>query len=111
MDYSSEYILQKSSLGRENKIIGSSESHLAILDDEFEELLAAGKLIRIRYWYNKLGKRVKTHRDHYTTWITFDEVFSPLQWAHLPRNHIIGENTRHAWFCCPSCVLVEISSG
>ena len=81
------------------------------MDDEFEELLAEGKLIEIWSWYNNLGLILKTHRDHYITWITFDEAFNPLQWAHLPRHQIIEENNRLAWVCRPSCGWVEISSG
>ena len=45
--YSSKYVLRKSSLGHGGKIIGSLASHIGILDDEFEEILAAGKLNKI----------------------------------------------------------------
>ena len=41
------------------KKICSLVSHLGILDDEFEELLAVGNLSKIRSWYNNLGLRVK----------------------------------------------------
>ena len=85
------------------KRIGSLASHLGILDDEFEEILDVGKLSKIRYWYNKLGLHVQTHRDHSITWIAFDEEFALLKWANLPRHHIIGENTHPAWVCHPSC--------
>ena len=91
-DYSSEYVLQKI-FGKKKKIICSLASYLGILDDEFEELIAAGKLSTFLSWYNNLGLRVKTHRDHSITWIYFDKAFTPLQWAHLPINHIIGGNT------------------
>ena len=93
------------------KKIGSLASHLGILDDEFEELLAAGKVIKICSWYNNLVMCVQTHRDHSITWISFDEAFSTLQWAHLSRHQIVGENTRPAWVFCPSCGWVGISSG
>ena len=109
-DYSSEYELRKSSLG-EKKRIGSLASHLGILDDEFEGLLAAGKLSTFWSWYKKLGLCVKTHRDHYITRIASDEAFAPLLWVHLPRHKIIGENTCPAWTCRPTCGWVEISSG
>ena len=58
-----------------------------------------------------MGLRVQTHRDHSRTWIAFDEEFSPLQWAHLPRNQIIWENIHPAWVLCPTCGWVDISSG
>ena len=55
VDYLYEYVLQKSSLGREReKIIGSLASHFGILDDEFEGLLAEEDLSKIRSWYNNL---------------------------------------------------------
>ena len=76
-DYSSKYVLQKSSL--EKKRIGSFASHRGILDGEFEELLATGKLIKVHYWYKKMGIHVHINRDHSITWISFDEEFSPLQ--------------------------------
>ena len=57
------------------KIIGSLSSQLGILDDEFDAILDAGKLSKIRYWYKKLGMRVQTHRDHSITWIYFDKAF------------------------------------
>ena len=58
-----------------------------------------------------MGLRVKTHIYHSITWIAFDEAFDPLQWAHLPRHHIIGENTRPTCVCRLTCGSVEISSG
>ena len=70
--------------------MSSLASHLGILDDEFEELLAAGKLSKIRPWYNNLWLRVQTHRYNYIPWIDLDDAFAPLQWAHLPRHQIIG---------------------
>ena len=73
----SEHVLQKSSLGRKMKIIGSLASHLGISDNEFGELLAAGKLSKFWSCYKNLGLRVKKHRDNYITWIDFDEAFSP----------------------------------
>ena len=51
---------------------GSLASPLGIFDDEFEELLAAGKLSKICSWYNKLGMCVQTHRYNYIKWISFD---------------------------------------
>ena len=103
--------LQKPSLGRKKRRIGSLVSHIGILDDEFEEILAAGKQIKVCSWYNNLGVCVKTHRDHSITCIASDEAFAPLKWAHLPIHHIIWENTRPAWVCRPTCGWVEISSG
>ena len=35
--------------------IGSLLSHLGILDDEFEKILAAYKLSEVGYWYKNLG--------------------------------------------------------
>ena len=92
MDYSSKYLLRKLSLGggRRNRI-GSLSSHIGMLDDDLEELLAAGKLRKIWSWYNKMGLRLQKHRDHSITCIDFDEAFNNFQWAHLPRHHIIGE--------------------
>ena len=92
-------------------IIGSLASHLGILVDEFEDLLTAGKLSKIMSWYNNPGLCVKTHRDHSITWIDFYKSFYTLQWSHLQRHQIIGETTRPAWVCRPSCGWVEISSG
>ena len=57
--------------GGEGNIIGSLVSHPGILDDEFEELLAAEKLSKIWSWYNKLVMHVQTHIYHYITWIAF----------------------------------------
>ena len=71
--------------GKKKKRIGSLASHLGILDDEFEELLAAGKLSKLWSWYNNLGLRVQTHRDNSINWIVFEEAFAPFQWSHLPR--------------------------
>ena len=61
-------------------VIGSLASYLGVLDDEFEELLAAGKLRKVRYWYNNMGLRVQTQRDHSIKWDYFDDLFAPLQW-------------------------------
>ena len=72
------------------KRIGSLASHLGILDDEFEEILAAGKLSKFWSWYKKLGLHVQTHIDHSISWIDFDEAFAPLKWAHLPIHQTIG---------------------
>ena len=58
-----------------------------------------------------MGLRVKTHIYHSITWIAFDEAFDPLQWAHLPRNQIIGVNIHPAWVCRPNFGWVEISRG
>ena len=58
-------MLRKSSLGKLKKRIVSLTSNLGILDDEFEELLAAGKLIKVWSWYNKLVMRVQTNIDQY----------------------------------------------
>ena len=63
----------------EKKIVGSLASNLGILDDDFEELLAAGNLSKVWYWYNNLGLCVQTHRDHFVTWIDLDEVFPTFQ--------------------------------
>ena len=81
------------------------------MDDEFEELLDAGKLRKIRSWNNNMGLRLKTHRDHYIIWIVFDKSFAPLQWAHLPIHHIIGGNTCPTWVCHQTYGWAEISSG
>ena len=110
-DYSSEYLLQKSSLGREKKRIGSLASHLGILDDEFEDIFAAGKISKVWSCYKKLGLCEQTHRYHYITWIHFDKAFAPLQWAQLLRHQIIRENTCPAWVFRPTCGWVDISSG
>ena len=98
-------------MGREKEIIGSLASHLGILDNDFEELLDAGKLSKVRSWYNKTGLRVQTHRYHSITWIYFDEALYPLQWAHIPINQIMWENTHPAWVFHPTCGWVEISIG
>ena len=86
VDYSSKYVLQKYSLGRKKKRIYLLASHLGILDDEFEDLLDAGKLSKVWSWYKKLGMHVKTHGYHYITWVAFDGSCAPLQWAHLTRH-------------------------
>ena len=91
--------------------IGSLSSHIGILDDEFEELLATGKLSKCWSWYKMMGIRVKKHRYHSINCIAFDDSFAPLQWAHLPRHQNIGGNTCPAWFFRPNCGWVEISSG
>ena len=59
-DYSSKYVLQKSSLEGGKKKIGSLESHIGVLDDKFEKLIAAGKLRKIWSRYNKRVVRAKT---------------------------------------------------
>ena len=110
-DYSSKYILQKSSLGRRKKSIGSLTSHIGILNEEFGELLAAEKLSKVWYWYKKLVMHVQTHRDHSIPWIDFDEAFTPLQWAHLRRYQIIKENTCPDWVCRQTCGWLEITNG
>ena len=89
VDYSSEYVLQKSFFGGGGRI-GSLVSHLGILYDDFEKLIAAGKLIKVCSWYNNLRMCVKTHRYHSITWIAFDKSLAPFQWEHLPRHQIIG---------------------
>ena len=71
--------------------IFSLASYLGMLHGESEELLNTGKLSKIRSWYNNLGMCVETHRDHSINWISFEDAFSPLKWAHLPRHQIIGE--------------------
>ena len=73
-------------LWEEKKRIGSLASHIGILDDEFEELLDAGNLNKVQYLYKNMGLSVQTQRDHSITWIGFDEAFSHLKWAHLPRH-------------------------
>ena len=98
-------------MGKKKKRIGSLVSHLGILDDEFEDIFAAGRLSKVWSWYKKLGLREQTHRYHSTTWIDFFEAFAPFKWTQLLRHQIIGENTRRAWVCHPSCVWVEISGG
>ena len=91
VDYSSEYVFAKIIFGkRGKKRIGSLASHIGILDDEFEEILAAGKLSKICSWYNNLGLHVQTHKYNSITWINFDKEFTPFKWVHLPRNQIIG---------------------
>ena len=111
MDYLSEYLLQKSSLISEIRIICSLALHLGILDDEFEEILVAEKISKVRSWYKNLGMRIQTHRYHYITWIDFDKTFTNLQWKHLQRHYIIWENTRSPWVCFPTRSWVDISSG
>ena len=92
-------------------IIGSLVSHLGILDDEFEEIIAVGKISKVWSWYKKMGMSVQTHRYCSITWIYFEEAFTPLQWEHLPIHQIIGENIRPEWVCRPTCGWLEISSG
>ena len=87
--------------------IGSLATQSGVLDDEFDEFLAAWKLSKFWSWYKNLGLHVQTHRDNSITWIGFDEAFDPLQWAHLPRHQIIGENNCPAWVCRPTCVWVD----
>ena len=110
-DYSSKNVLQKSSLGRGGKRIGSLASHLGIFDDEFGGILAAGNLNKFQYWYKNMGMCVQTHRYHSITQIYFDEALAPLQLSHLPRHHIIRGNTRPDWVFRPTCYWVEISRG
>ena len=81
------------------------------MDDEFEDIHAAGKKIKVRSWYNNLGLSLKPRRYHSINWISFDEAFYPLKWEHLPRHYIIGENTCTNWVFHPTCGWVEISSG
>ena len=81
------------------------------MDDDFEDIIAAGKLRKVHSWYKNLGLRVQTHRDQSITWIDFDKSFDPLQWVHLPIHQIIWENNRPDLVCLPTCVWVEISSG
>ena len=57
-----------------------------------------------------MGLSVQKHIYHSITRIAFDESFSPLQWAHLPRHQVIGENNRPAWVFRTTCDWVEISS-
>ena len=59
--------------GGRGEIIGSLVSHIGVLYYCFEEILVAGKLSKVWYWYNKLGLRVRTYRDQYITWISFEE--------------------------------------
>ena len=54
---------------------------LGILDDEFEEFLAAGKLSKFWSWYKRLGLHLETHRNNSISWISFDEELAPLQWC------------------------------
>ena len=64
-DYLFKYVFRKNHLWEKKKNrIGSLESHLVILDDEFEELIDVGKLSKVRSWYKNMGLRVKTHRYH-----------------------------------------------
>ena len=51
--------------------VSSLASHLGILDYEFEELLASGKISKIRSWCKKLGLHVQANRYQYITWIDF----------------------------------------
>ena len=44
--------------GKWNIIIGPLLSHLRVLDDEFEEFLAAGKLSKVLSWFKNLGMHV-----------------------------------------------------
>ena len=63
-------------------IVGGGEdnfllaSHIGILYHKFEELLDAGKLIKVWSWYKNLVMHVKTYRDHSINWIAFDEAFA-----------------------------------
>ena len=54
-DYSSEYICKNYLWDEGKKIIGSLASHLGILYDDFEDLLAAGTLSKVWSWYNNLS--------------------------------------------------------
>ena len=54
---------------------------------------------------------MQPHRYAEIIWIIFYKACNPLQQARLPRNQIIGENTRTAWICWIIFVLVNISSG
>ena len=89
-------------MGRKKRI-GSLASYLGILDDEFEELIASGKLSKVWYWYKKLGLGAKTHRYHSITWLAFEKAFSPLRWSEPPRHQIIRKNIRPDWVCRPTC--------
>ena len=91
--------------------IGSLASHLGLLDDYFEEFLSAGKLSKVRSWYNNMGLIVQTNRDAEITWIVIYEACAPLKWSRLTRDHIIGKKTRPAWVCRPNFGWVDISSG
>ena len=71
--------------------IGSLASHLRVLGDEFEEFLAIGKIIKVRSCYNNMNLNVQTHTYDEITSIVFDEACALLQWAHLPRDQIVGK--------------------
>ena len=77
-DYLSEYVLKNNLWEEENKIIGSLASHLGILYDEFDDILAARKLSKVQSWQNNLGLSVQTNKDHYITWIALYKAFTPL---------------------------------
>ena len=62
----------KNHLWEEKKENFSLASHLGILDDEFGEFLAAGKLSKVQSWYKNMGMSVQTHRYHSISWIYFD---------------------------------------
>ena len=72
-----QIFIAKIIFGKKNRI-GSLASHLRILDDEFEELLAEGKISEVWYWYKNMGLRVQRHTDHSINWIDFEEAFATL---------------------------------
>ena len=51
--YRTTYLVKK-------KKIGSLVSHIGLLYDEFEELLAAGNLVKVQSWFKNLGLLVQT---------------------------------------------------
>ena len=53
-------------------IIGSLESYCGVLDNEFEEFIATGNLIKFWSWHNNMGMYVQKHRDAEITWVFFD---------------------------------------
>ena len=71
--YSKNHLLEE-----KKRVIVSLASHLGILDDEFDEILVAEKLSKLRSQYNNLGVRMQIHRYHSITWIYFDEAFATL---------------------------------
>ena len=44
--------------------ICSLASHHEVLDDEFEEFLAGGNIIKCMVWYKDIGLRVQAHIYH-----------------------------------------------
>ena len=51
-------------------------------------------MIKIQFWFKKLGVYLQTHRDYEISWVIFYEACAPLQWAHLPGDQVVGKEIR-----------------